>query len=38
MKDSVLSVDTMVNLVQKLRQEKAKCQCKEAISQTKHKA
>ena len=35
MTDSVLSVDTMINLVQKLRREKAKC--KEAISQTKHK-
>ena len=36
MTDSVFSVDTMINLVQKLRQEKA--ECKEAISQTRHKA
>ena len=36
MADSVFSVDTMINLVQKLRQEKAECE--EAISQTKHKA
>ena len=36
MTDSVFSVDTMINLVQKLRQEKAECE--EAISQTKYKA
>jgi chromosome segregation ATPase len=36
MTDSVISVDAMINLVQKLRQEKAECE--EAISQTKHKA
>ena len=36
MKDSVFSVDTIINLVQKLRQENA--ECKEAISQTKHRA
>ena len=36
MSDSVFSVDTMINLVQKLRQEKAACE--EVISQTKNKA
>ena len=34
--DSVFSLDTMINLVQKLRQEKA--ECKKANIQTKHKA
>ena len=36
MMDSVFSLDTMINLVQKLRQEKA--ECKKAIIKTKHKA
>ena len=36
MTDSVFSVDTMINLVQKMRQEKAECE--DVISQTKHKA
>ena len=36
MMNSVSSVDTRTNLVQKLRQERA--ECNEAISQTKHKA
>ena len=36
MTDSVFSVDTMINLVQKLRQEKAERE--KAISQTKQKA
>ena len=36
MTDSVFSVDTMINLVQKLRQEKAECE--EFIGQTKNKA
>ena len=36
MTDSVFSVHTMINLVQKLRQEKADCE--DVISQTKNKA
>ena len=36
MKDSVFSVDTIINLVQKLRQENAECNA--AISQTKPRA